>query len=277
MDEILELARGDLGEGESLGNALGGLGNFAELGGMKSHGGMQGWAGLRTMSESLKGREDGDREGSPLISINDVHNSNSSPNAETMTSTPPDDAIDRTDAETSADIAAEILSMDIDHQEDGTNIEDDGDLEGLRRIVERGILEQEQGQEQGQGQEREQDREQEDEERDNELGEEGREAIASIQRLQAVEEAEEEERERENLAKDEQREREMGRPHVVAINNDEDKEEEEGKEEKDEQADRERAEQREEEEKEIEGEDEDAEGEEFEEVSKMDVDFGMFM
>lgn len=277
MDEILELARGDLGEGESLGNALGGLGNFAELGGMESHGGMQGWAGLRTMSESLKGREDGDREGSPLISINDVHNSNSSPNAETVTSTPPDDAIDRTDAETSADIAAEILSMDIDHQEDGTNIEDDGDLEGLRRIVERGILEQEQGQEQGQGQEREQEGEQEDEEMDNELGEEGREAIASIQRLQAVEEAEEEERERENLAKEEQREREMGRPHVVAINNDEDKEEEEGKEEKDEQADRERAEQREEEEKEIEGEDEDAEGEEFEEVSKMDVDFGMFM
>lgn len=276
MDEILELARGDLGEGESLGNALGGLGNFAELGTMESHGGMQGWAGLRAMSESVRSRGDGDREGSPLVSINDVHNSNSSPNAETDTSTPPDDVIDRTDAETAADIAAEILSMDIDHQEDETNIEDDGDLEGLRRIVERGILEQEQGQEQGQEQEREQEREQEDDERDNELGEEGREAIASIQRLQAVEEAEEEERERENLAKEEEREREMGRPDGVVINDD--KEEGEGEEEEDEQADRERARQREEEEEEeIEGVDEDAEGEEFEEVSKMNVDFGMFI
>ncbi|KIR76796.1 hypothetical protein I305_06296 [Cryptococcus gattii E566] len=162
MDEILELARGDLGEGETLGNALGDLGNFAELDAVESHGGMQGWAGLRAISESSKSREDGGREASPLLSINDVHNSNSSPNAEADTSMPLDDAIDRTDAETAADIAAEILSMDIDHQEHETNIEDDGDLEGLRRIVERGILEQ--GQEQGE------EREQEDDERDNELG-----------------------------------------------------------------------------------------------------------
>nr|KIR44963.1 hypothetical protein I312_05736 [Cryptococcus bacillisporus CA1280] len=162
MDEILELARGDLGEGETLGNALGDLGNFAEFGAVESHGGMQGWAGLRAISESSKSREDGGREASPLVSINDVRNSNSSPNAEADTSMPLDDAIGRTDAETAADIAAEILSMDIDHQEHETNIEDDGDLEGLRRIVERGILEQ--GQEQGQ------EREQEDDERDNELG-----------------------------------------------------------------------------------------------------------
>lgn len=259
MDEILELARGDLGEGETLGNALGDLGNFAEFA-VESHGGMQGWAGLRAISESSKSREDGGREASPLVSINDVRNSNSSPNAEADTSMPLDDAIGRTDAETAADIAAEILSMDIDHQEHETNIEDDGDLEGLRRIVERGILEQ--GQEQGQ------EREQEDDERDNELGEEGREAIASIQRLQAVEE---EERERDNLVKEEEREREMERPQIVAANDNGEKGE-------DEQTERERARQREEEEEEeTEGEGENAEGEGYEEISKMGVDFGMFM